>query len=63
METGYLLDERWGIQVRAGLHCAPLAHRSLGTLPSGTVRFSFGCFNTNAEVDKALKALAELAKE
>jgi cysteine desulfurase family protein len=63
METGYLLDERWGIQVRAGLHCAPLAHRSLGTHPSGTVRFSFGCFNTNAEIDKALKALGELAKK
>jgi cysteine desulfurase family protein len=63
METAFLLDERWGIQVRAGLHCAPAAHRSLGTHPAGTVRFSFGCFNTSSEVDRALKALGELAKE
>jgi cysteine desulfurase family protein len=63
METAFLLDERWGIQVRAGLHCAPGAHRTLGTHPTGTVRFSFGCFNTIVEVDKALKALKVLVKE
>ena len=62
LETAYHLDEKWGIQVRAGLHCAPLAHRSMGTHPAGTVRFSFGCFNTEAEVDRALRAIEELSK-
>jgi cysteine desulfurase family protein len=62
METAYQLDERYGIQTRAGLHCAPLAHKALGTFPTGTVRFSFGALNTPAEVDKALKALGELTK-
>ena len=45
-----------GFCVRAGLHCAPLAHRALGT-PSGTVRFSPSCFNTEAETDAFLRAL------
>jgi selenocysteine lyase/cysteine desulfurase len=48
--------------VRAGLHCAPLAHRTIGTYPIGTVRFSFGFYNTEKEVDKALKALKEIIK-
>ena len=46
-----------GICVRAGLHCAPLAHRALGTLPGGTVRLSFGPFNTLADVDAVWRAL------
>lgn len=50
------LSER-GILTRSGLHCAPLAHQSLGTFPEGTVRFSFGPFNTPAEIDEALNAL------
>lgn len=47
-----------GIAVRAGLHCAPLAHQTAGTLEGGTVRFSFSCFNTQAEVDEAIRILA-----
>ncbi len=46
-----------GICVRAGLHCAPLAHRALGTLQGGTVRLSFGPFNTVAELDAVWRAL------
>ena len=42
-----------GIAVRAGLHCAPLAHRTAGTLSTGTVRFSFSPFNTEAQIDRA----------
>ena len=61
-EVAYTLDENWGIMVRAGLHCAPLAHKTLGTFPKGTVRFSFGYYNTESEVDKAVRALRELAK-
>lgn len=46
-----------GICVRAGLHCAPLAHRALGTLPGGAVRLSFGPFNTLADIDAVWHAL------
>ncbi len=54
-----LLDE-YGIMTRAGLHCAPLAHQTMGTFPDGTVRFSFGVFNTEEEVRYAVRALAEM---
>ena len=60
-EVGLILDERFGIMARTGLHCAPSAHRTLGTFPTGTVRFSFGWFNTPAEVEKAVVALGEIA--
>ena len=61
-EVGYSLDENHGIMTRVGLHCAPLAHRTIGTYPIGTVRFSFGYYNTDREIEKALKALKEIAK-
>lgn len=61
-EVGYELDEKYGIMIRAGLHCAPLAHRTIGTHPIGTVRFSFGYYNTPQEVEKAVKALKEIMK-
>ena len=51
------LDAEHGIQTRVGLHCAPSAHTTLGTYPTGTIRFSFGWFNTEADVDAALHAL------
>jgi selenocysteine lyase/cysteine desulfurase len=54
-----LLDRR-GICVRAGLHCAPLAHRALGTLKTGAVRVSFGPFNTRADTDALHAALQEI---
>src|SRR5262249_5728855 len=44
-EVGYELEQRFGIMTRVGLHCAPLAHRTIGTYPRGTVRFSFGYYN------------------
>jgi cysteine desulfurase family protein len=62
-EVAYELDERFGILTRAGLHCAPLAHRTLGTYPIGTVRFSFGFYNTEKEILKAIKALKEIVKK
>lgn len=61
-EVGLILDQSFGIMARSGLHCAPSAHRTLGTFPTGTVRFSFGWFNTAAEVDVALGALREIAQ-
>lgn len=57
------LDEDCGIMVRAGLHCAPWAHRTLGTHPEGTLRFSLGYFNTAEEVDYVLDALARIIKD
>jgi cysteine desulfurase family protein len=60
-EVALILDESFGIMARSGLHCAPSAHRTLGTFPTGTVRFSFGWFNTPAEVGTALEALREIA--
>ncbi len=58
--TAYELDASYGIMTRVGLHCAPSAHRTLGTYPEGTVRFSFGPENTIKEAETALKALAEI---
>lgn len=55
------MDERFGIMSRPGLHCAPVAHRTIGTFPAGAVRFSFGYFNTGEQVHAALNALAEIA--
>lgn len=59
-EVAYLLDKNYGIMTRVGLHCAPSAHQTLGTYPTGTVRFSFGYFNTEEEVLFAVKALEEI---
>ena len=57
----YELEQRFGILTRCGLHCAPSAHKSLGTFPKGTVRFSLGYANTEADVDAALAAIRALA--
>lgn len=59
-EVAYLLDKNYGIMTRVGLHCAPSAHKTLGTYPMGTIRFSFGYFNTEEEVLLAVKALEKI---
>jgi selenocysteine lyase/cysteine desulfurase len=59
-ELASLLDAQWSIQTRAGIHCAPRMHQALGTAPAGTLRLSIGHFTTDAEIDAALAALAEL---
>ena len=61
-EISYILDEKYNIATRPGLHCAPLGHKTIGTLKQGTVRFSFGIFNTHEEIDIAIKALSEIAR-
>ena len=58
-----LLDQDYGIAVRAGAHCAPRMHAALGTTEQGAVRFSFGWYNTEAEVDAAVEAGRALARE
>jgi selenocysteine lyase/cysteine desulfurase len=57
-EVSLRLFEKYGIITRSGLHCSPLAHKTAGTFPGGTVRFSFGRGTTEAEVDLMLEALS-----
>ena len=59
-ELAYKLDECSGIATRVGLHCAPSAHKTLGTWPGGTVRFSFGIFNAESEIDEAVEAVKRM---
>lgn len=61
-ELAYILDSAFGIEVRAGLHCSPMAHNTLGTADRGAARFSFSVFNTVEEIDEALKALKSIAE-
>ena len=60
--AAYELDSTYGIMTRVGLHCAPSAHKTLGTYPEGTIRFSFGPENTAEEIDLAIKALKEICQ-
>jgi selenocysteine lyase/cysteine desulfurase len=60
-ELASRLDDRYGICVRSGLHCSPLAHRTIGTLAEGTVRASFSYLSTTEDVDHLLQALEEIA--
>ena len=62
-DVGVMLDVDHNIATRTGLHCAPLVHKQLGTVErDGGVRFSIGAFNTEAEVDTAVAAIADIAK-
>ena len=62
-DVGVMLDVDHNIATRTGLHCAPLVHKQLGTLDrDGGLRFSVGAFNTEAEIDLAIGAIAEIAK-
>lgn len=62
-EISYILDKSYDIATRAGLHCAPLAHRTIGTFEQGTIRFSVGVFNTREDIEAAIKAVEEIASE
>lgn len=59
-EVSFLLDSQYGVMTRCGLHCAPRAHKSLGTFPQGTVRFSFSHHNTPEEVDACIEGLRRI---
>lgn len=61
-EVSYLLSKDYGISTRCGLHCAPSAHKTLGTFPHGTVRFSFSSFNTEEEVNYTVDAIESILK-
>ncbi|MEY8304786.1 aminotransferase class V-fold PLP-dependent enzyme [Anaerosalibacter bizertensis] len=62
-EISYILDEEYNIAVRSGLHCAPLAHKTIGTFKQGVIRFSFGVFNTYEEIELGIEAIKEISKE
>ena len=62
-DIAFHLDAAYGIMTRVGLHCAPSAHKTLGTYPIGTIRFSFGWNNTEDDVARALTALKELVEQ
>lgn len=59
-EFSYKLSKEFNISTRCGLHCAPSAHKTLGTLPNGTIRFSIGYFNTEDHINYTLDALRKL---
>jgi cysteine desulfurase family protein len=59
-DLGFELAENYGIMVRSGLHCAPLAHKTIGTYPEGTLRFSLGIKTTKDEIDYTLDVLSKL---
>ena len=61
-DVGNILNEKYDIMSRVGLHCAPNAHRTIGTFPVGTVRVSVGYFNTEGDIDKLIKAVRDIAK-
>lgn len=62
VEAANELSDKYNIAVRSGLHCAALAHKTLGTQKSGTIRMSFSYFNTKNEVKKAIDAIYEISK-
>jgi cysteine desulfurase family protein len=56
-DVSEILSDEYGIMSRAGLQCTPLSHETIGTFPDGSVRFSFGIFNTKEEIDNSISAL------
>lgn len=62
-ELAQRLSEESGVMCRSGLHCSPLAHKTLGTFPEGTLRFGFNYFNTKEQIDIAVDFLSQLAKQ
>lgn len=59
-QVAWQLDNEYGVMTRIGLHCAPNAHKTLGTYPAGTIRFSFGPENTKNELDFAIQGLKKI---
>lgn len=59
-QVAWQLDNEYGVMTRVGLHCAPNAHKMLGTYPAGTIRFSFGPENTKNELDFAIQGLKKI---
>lgn len=62
-EIAFILDNVFNIAIRSGLHCASMAHKTLGTLEQGTVRFSMGYFNRKEDIDQALEAIRNICNQ
>lgn len=62
-EVSYILDSKYGIMTRSGIHCTPSCHRTIGTFPKGAVRFSIGYFNTKEDIEYALDTLREIVQK
>lgn len=62
-DVAYALYKHYGIRTRCGLHCAPSAHKALGSFPKGSIRFSPGFFNTEEEIDFVIASLKEVLKK
>jgi cysteine desulfurase family protein len=61
-ELSYILDSEYGIMTRPGLHCAPLAHQTIGSFPKGAIRFSFGIFNEQKDINYTIDCLHKILK-
>ena len=59
-KAGHVLDEKYGIMVRTGLHCAPCAHRTIGTIERGTIRIGLGYFSTEEDIDCFIEAVKDI---
>lgn len=62
-EVAFVMDKAFKIACRSGLHCSPMAHKTIGTLDRGTLRFSFGVFNNLEEIEQTLEALEQTIEE
>jgi cysteine desulfurase / selenocysteine lyase len=62
-EIGFKLDEEYDILTRVGLHCAPAAHKTIGSFPEGTVRLAPGVFTTMEDINKTLKAIEQVVQQ
>lgn len=62
-ELAFLLEQKYGIMTRVGLHCAPLAHKTLGTFPRGTLRFSIGYHTKMEDISSVIKAIKEIKQQ
>lgn len=61
-ELSFILDSDFGIKNRSGLHCAPLAHKTIGSFPTGTVRLSLSYFNSKKDIDYTINSLSKISK-
>lgn len=61
-EIGLRLDEEYAILSRVGLHCAPAAHKTMGTFPEGTVRLAPGVFTTESDIQEAIQAISRIVR-
>lgn len=59
-DIAFTLDNEFGIMTRAGLHCSPLAHKTIGSFPNGTVRFSLSCFTTQEDIDYTIDKIKRI---